>query len=311
MTNNDVFQGSARHTPAAAPPAGESAGRRWLRRLRVPVLIVAMLLVTSGARGLNDLVVHNTILALVVGFGTALAALAAYIWLSRTVEGRQAVPELSAAGRWSGLAFGALIGFMAFTVTMGFISVFGGVHHISTGSFTGFLVGFAAMASVAVNEELLFRGVVFRIAEERFGTWIGLVIACLVFGLAHLVNGGDLMGAISVGIQGGVVLTAAYIVTGNLWLAIGFHFAWDVTEGSIFSVANSGTHDEPIGLLHTTLSGSSALTGGSFGPEGGLVAPVVCLVVAFVMLRRAARMGNIRPRPRSRPEVSAPGDAGK
>lgn len=299
MSSNDVYRRTARHAQTGVPPAGESDARRWLRRLRVPVLIIAVFLILIGTRELNDLVVHNAAYAILVGFGTAWAAVAVYTWLSRTVEGRPAVPELSVAGRLSGLGLGALIGLMAFAVTMGFIYLFGGVHHISRGSFTGFLIGLAAMASVAVNEELLFRGVVQRIAEERFGTWIGLVISCLVFGLSHLVNGGNLEGAIAVGIQGGVVLGAAYIVTGNLWLAIGFHWAWDVTEGSIFSVANSGTNDEPIGLLHTTLSGSTALTGGSFGPEGGLVAPLVCLVVAFFMLWRAARSGKIRRRPRA------------
>ena len=181
---------------------------------------------------------------------------------------------------------------------MGAIAAFGGVQHVSAGSFSGFLVGFAAMASVAVNEELLFRGVVLRIAEERFGTWIALAVSCIVFGLSHLVNGGaSLEGVTAVAIQGGVVLGAAYIVTRNLWLAIGFHFAWDVTEGSIFSTANSGTNDEPVGLLHTTLHGSAALTGGTFGPEGGLIAPLVCLVVAFFLLRRAARAGSLRRRP--------------
>jgi hypothetical protein len=299
MSNNDVFQPAAGDARTTAPMAGEPGLRRWLHRLRVSIMIIAVFLILVGTRELNDLVVHNWILALVVGFGTAVAALAVYTWLSRTVEGRQSVPELSRAGRWSGLAFGALIGLMAFTVTMGFISVFGGVQHISGGSFTGFLVGLAAMASVAVNEELLFRGVVQRFAVARFGPWIGLVISCVVFGLSHLVNGGNPEGAIAIIIQGGVVLGAAYIVTGNLWLAIGFHFAWDVTEGSIFSVTNSGTNDEPIGILHTTLHGSSLLTGGSFGPEGGLVAPIVCLVVALAMLRRAARTGKLRRHPRS------------
>ncbi|MGH3252177.1 MAG: hypothetical protein ACRDOI_39025 [Trebonia sp.] len=95
----------------------------------------------------------------------------------------------------------------------------------------------------------------------------------------YLVNGGaSLEGVISVAIQGGVVLAAAYIVTRNLWLAIGFRWAWDVTEGSIFSVANSGTNDEPIGLLNTTLHGSTAVTGGSFGPEAGVIAPVATAV---------------------------------
>jgi membrane protease YdiL (CAAX protease family) len=279
--------------------AAVPAGRRRLRKWRVPVLIVALMIILVGTRELNVLAKNNALVALVVGAGTAVAALACYAWLSRTVEIRPAVPEVSAAGRWSGLGWGALIGFAAFTATMAVIALFGGLHHVYWGSFGGFLVGVGAMASVAVNEELLFRGVVLRILEERAGTVIALAGSSLIFGLVHLVNAdASLQGAIAIAIQGGVVLGAAYIVTQNLWLAIGFHFAWDVTEGSIFSTANSGTSDEPIGLLHTTLSGPTALTGGTFGPEGGLVAPLVCLVVAVFLLRRAARAGNLRRRPR-------------
>lgn len=300
MSRNDAFRATTpAHARTATRPAEVPAGRRRLRALRVPILIVALVLILAGTRQLNVLAEHNAVLALVAGFGTALAALACYAWLSRTVEGRPAAPELSAAGRWSGLGWGALLGLAAFTVTMLLIALFGGVRHVHPGSFAGFLVGVGAMASVAVNEELLFRGVVLRIAEERFGTVTALAVSCVVFGLAHLVNpNASVLGAVAIVIQGGIVLGAAYIATGNLWLAIGFHFAWDVTEGSIFSTANSGTNDEPIGLLHTTLSGPAALTGGAFGPEGGLVAPLVCLLVAFFLLRRAVRAGNLRRRPR-------------
>ena len=299
VSRNDAFRATPAHARTATRPAGVPAGHRRLRPLRVPILIVALVIILAGTRELNVLAEHNAALALVAGFGTALAALACYAWLSRTVEGRPAVPELSAAGRWSGLGWGALLGLAAFTVTMLLIALFGGVRHVYPGSLAGFLVGAGAMASVAVNEELLFRGVVLRIAEERFGTVSALAVSCVVFGLAHLVNpNASVLGAVAIVIQGGIVLGAAYIATGNLWLAIGFHFAWDVTEGSIFSTANSGTNDEPIGLLHTTLSGPTALTGGAFGPEGGLVAPLVCLLVAFFLLRRAVRAGNLRRRPR-------------
>ncbi len=300
MPDNDVFRGAAVHAPYPIAPAEVSAGRRRLRRWRVPVLIVTLMIILVGTRELNVLAGHNAVSALVVGIGTAVAALACYTWLSRTVEVRPAVPELSAAGRWSGLGWGALIGFTAFTATMLIIGLFGGLHHVSWGSFAGFLAGFGAMASVAVNEELLFRGVVLRILQERAGPVVALAGSSVVFGLAHLVNpDASVRGAIAIVIQGGVVLGAAYVATGNLWLAIGFHFAWDVTEGSIFSTANSGTNDEPIGLLHTTLSGPTALTGGAFGPEGGLVAPLICLVVAFFLLRRATRAGNLRRGSRS------------
>ena len=62
---------------------------------------------------------------------------------------------------------------------------------------------------------------------------------------------------------------------------------------------NSGTDDEPLGLLHTTPPGPTTLTGGTFGPEGGLVAPLVCLGVALFLPRWAARAGRLLRRPQS------------
>src|SRR5437763_12390884 len=101
--------------------AEPTVARQWLRRLRVPVLIVALFVVLVGTRGLNVLAEPVPALALVAGLATAAAAVALCIWLSRTVELRRSVPELAPAKRWSGLAMGIGIGFGAFVTVMGVI----------------------------------------------------------------------------------------------------------------------------------------------------------------------------------------------
>lgn len=280
----------------AGTAAEPSTARRRLRSFRVPVLIVALMAVLLGTRGLNVLAQPVPVVALVVGFGTAVAALACYAWLSRVVELRPEVPELSRAKRWSGLGGGILVGFAAFLTVMVVIAIFGGFEDLSWGSFGGFVVTLGAMASVAVNEELLFRGVVFRILEERAGTVLALLASSLVFGLVHLVNGGaTLEGTLAIALQGGMMMGAAYVATRSLWVPIGIHFAWNLTESGLFSAADSGTSSH--GLLRSTLSGPTALTGGSFGPEASLVALLVCAVPTALFLRHAARTGHLRRRP--------------
>jgi membrane protease YdiL (CAAX protease family) len=37
-----------------------------------------------------------------------------------------------------------------------------------------------------------------------------------------------------VGVEGGVLLSAAYVLTRRLWLAIGIHFGWDFSQDAIF-----------------------------------------------------------------------------
>ncbi|WP_211763296.1 CPBP family intramembrane glutamic endopeptidase [Kutzneria sp. CA-103260] len=272
---------------ALLPAAELSTARRRLRSFRVPVLIVAMAAVLVITRLLNMAVEDVPILALLMGLGTAAAAIACYAWLSRKVEARTSITELPRAGRWSSLVKGFGLGFAAFTVGITLIGILGG-WSVGWGSFGALVGGFGAMASVAVNEELLFRGVVFRILSERANIVVAFVLSCLIFGFAHAVNANaSLLGLLSIAIQGGSLMASAYLASRSLWLPIAIHCAWDVAEGNFFGVQNSGT--EQTGLLHTVLTGPDWLTGGSFGPEASPVTWVVCLSLSAVLLLRARR----------------------
>jgi membrane protease YdiL (CAAX protease family) len=270
-----------------------------LRRFRLPVLLVVFFAVLLANAGINQLVSPIAILALPVGIGVAIAVVAGYRRLSRIVEQRADIPEFDRRRMWSGLLRGMVIGAGLFVVLMLVIAMFGGWQDIAWGSFGGFLATAGTTASVAVIEELLFRGILFRIMEEHLGTVITLAASSILFGLTHLVNvNATLWGTISIGLTGGTMTAAAYVATRSLWLPIGLHFAWNFTHSGIFGVALSGSDEAPHGLFHTTLSGPTVLTGGTFGPEASLMALLVCLVPTILLLRRAARTGRIQRRPR-------------
>ncbi|WP_217653562.1 CPBP family intramembrane glutamic endopeptidase [Seinonella peptonophila] len=102
----------------------------------------------------------------------------------------------------------------------------------------------------------------FRIFEEWTGTWIALVITSLLFGLMHLANpNASLWGALAIAVEAGGLLTAAYVATHKLWLAIGLYIGWNIAGGVIFSTEVSG-NNTPQGLLDATLHGNTLLTGG-------------------------------------------------
>ncbi|GHH29505.1 CPBP family intramembrane glutamic endopeptidase [Lentzea cavernae] len=270
---------------------------RSLRRFRFPVLFVSLFAVMLAVVGIDTLVAPVPLLALPVGVGLAVAGIACYRRLSRKVEERDDVPELAARDRWPGLSRGALLGFGLFCAMMLLIAVFGGLDALSWNSFFGALGLVGMMLSVATMEEVLFRGVLFRILEERAGTVISLVLSSLLFGATHLVNvNATLWGALAIGLTGGAMLAAAYVLTRSLWFPIGLHFAWNFTHAGLFGIAVSGSNDVPDGLLRTTLSGPTVLTGGTFGPEASLLALLVCSAATVLMLRRAARAGQIQPR---------------
>ncbi|HWO65679.1 MAG TPA: type II CAAX endopeptidase family protein [Umezawaea sp.] len=287
-------------SPDDTTGATASHSAPWSRRWRLPLLLAATLIIMAVAQQLTVALNDSGAVDLVVGVALAAATLFCYVRLSKLVERRQHVTELPRDRAASGLLGGSAIGAGAFLATMLVILVFGG-WHVAEGDSRKFLATLGIMACVAVTEEVVFRGVVFRIAEERFGTWPALVVSAVLFGAVHLAGtsetgtGAMLWGATAIVLQGGIMLTAAYIATRALWMPIGIHFAWNVVEAG-FGTAVSGKSTGFGGLASTTLSGSPVLTGGSFGPEAGVAGILSCLVTAAFLLVFAIRSGRIRRR---------------
>ncbi len=111
------------------------------------------------------------------------------------------------------------------------------------------------MASVAVIEEILFRGVLFRLVEQMTGTVGAMVVSALVFGGLHLLNSPNLWGALAIAIQGGLMLAAVYAATRSLWLPIGLHFGWNFAESGIFGTTVSGSDNSGGGIFSSVLDG--------------------------------------------------------
>ena len=150
------------------------------------------------------------------------------------------------------------------------------------------------VAAVAFREELLYRGVIQRVSEERLGTWLALAFAAAWFGWQHADNpNAGLFDGLMIALFGGVLLGACFIATRRLWLAIGVHAAWNFIEGGVFGTPVSG-YAIP-GWLRSTLPGEGWLTGGSFGPEASLVTLAVCSAASAALLVWAWRRGSLRP----------------
>jgi membrane protease YdiL (CAAX protease family) len=146
-------------------------------------------------------------------------------------------------------------------------------------------------AASAVIEEILFRGIVFRITEASLGTWLALTISALLFGAIHLLNpNANWYAGLAIVLEAGIFLAAAYVWSRSLWFVIGAHFAWNFTEGGIFGVAVSGHQNE--GLFRARMSGSTLLSGGAFGAETSVIAIAICLAVAIALLILAKRKGR-------------------
>lgn len=230
--------------------------------------------------------------AIVLEAVSAIGLLLIYWLCVRQMEHRR-VHELSLRGAPFGIPAGALIGAGLFAITIAVLSLMDVAH---VGAFNP---GQALLAPInmailsAIGEEIVFRGVVFRIFEEMFGTFIALLVSAAFFGLIHMGNpGATVTSGVAIALEAGLLLAASYAVVRNLWLPIGLHFGWNLAESGIFGSVVSGNAFK--GLFSTSLSGPELLTGGRFGPEASVVAVAVCAAAALMILTVAIRRGEWR-----------------
>ncbi|KOT40703.1 CAAX protease [Streptomyces caelestis] len=265
--------------------------------MRVVWQILAVVAISAiGGQSVNA-VRDNPWLTLALGGLTAVLAVLVYRWVVGRTE-RRPVTELDPDGAAPALGRGTLIGVVMFGMVVTNLFTAGDYEVHGLGSPSGAVGLFGFMAAAAVTEELLFRGVLFRIVEEYLGTWIALALTALLFGLAHLPNpDATAWGAFAIAIEAGGMLAAAYVATRNLWVPIGVHFGWNFAAGGVFSTVVSG-NDTEQGLLDSTTSGNEWITGGDFGPEGSVYSVLfgVLLTIAFLWL--AHRRGRLVPRRR-------------
>jgi hypothetical protein len=190
-------------------------------------------------------------------------------------------------------ALGFGIGILYFVLVTGCIALFGaykvdGIGHdwaaLARALFT-FLI-------VAVGEEVLFRGIVFRMIDERWGTMVAMIVSALIFGFVHISNqNATVWSSVAIAVEAGLMLAAAYKWSGTLWLPIGIHWSWNFFQGPVFGFAVSG--NETQSLLKSVINGPEWLTGGAFGAEASVPALVLGFAFAVVFLvadwrRRAA-----------------------
>jgi len=234
------------------------------------------------------------LLTLVVGTATAALALVAYAWVVRRTEHRPPT-EVGRDGAGSATARGLLLGVLMFGAVIACIALTGGYRVAGAGS-VGVAVGLLGFtAAAAVTEELLFRGVLLRVVEERAGTGVALVLTAVLFGGMHLANpDATVWGAVAIAVEAGGMLGAAYAATRTLWLPIGLHFGWNIAAAGIFGTEVSGS-DAAQGLLEGVTSGPVLLSGGTFGPEGSVFAVLAGAALTAVFLRIAHRRGRIVP----------------
>jgi membrane protease YdiL (CAAX protease family) len=266
------------------------------RIVRYLVLFVVTLCAYGGAQFLPIAVMPHVPpasrenAAIAMEIASAVALLLIYWVFVRWMEHRR-IGELAPERAPGNLLAGALIGLGLFSSVIAALSAMG-VAHVGQFNSGQSLLRATNMAVLSgIGEELIFRGVVYRIFEEMFGSLVALLVSAAFFGATHLANpGATLTSGAAIALEAGVLLGVSYMMVRNLWLPIGLHFGWNFAESAIFGSVVSGNAFS--GLFATTMTGPELLTGGKFGPEASVISVAICAAAAVAILVVAMRRGE-------------------
>jgi membrane protease YdiL (CAAX protease family) len=149
-------------------------------------------------------------------------------------------------------------------------------------------LAFLNLLPAAAGEELFLRGYIFSVLRETIGWRWTLVATSIAFGMMHVNNPGVDAESVLLVILAGFFLGTILLATRSLYCAIAVHFAWNWVMAAALHTPVSG-----IAVISPDYkvvdSGPDWLTGGRWGPEGGLAAAVSMFVVVLFIYGRYLR----------------------
>ena len=169
------------------------------------------------------------------------------------------------------LAIGALFGGFRFT---------GMAQPVRPALLILFFLGFMLQG---MEEEVVCRGYFMISLSRRSPMWLAVLLNAAVFALGHILNpGAGIFPMINL-IIFGIFASLCMLRTGNIWGIGAIHTIWNYVQGNFYGLPVSGMADMPS-LMRFELSGSPLISGGEFGPEGGLPVTIVYLIGILLTL---------------------------
>jgi hypothetical protein len=219
---------------------------------------------------------------------------------------------LKVDARWfKDLGWGILIGFAAVSFIF-LIEWASGMLRITefewerlNADYLWILVFLFQMMVVGYYEEAAFRGVIMKNMAEGFqpeqesGTKIALLLAVFLssalFGLGHFNNPNASWISTTYIVFAGIMLAVPYVLTGSLAVPVGIHAAWNFSLGGIYGFKVSGLAIQHSIIHIRQVEGFEVWTGGSFGPEAGLLGILgMLLIIGLCVWHARQTQGGIR-----------------
>ncbi len=191
---------------------------------------------------------------------------------------------------------GLLIGVAQLAFVIGVLALFGWVAPEAGrepfegwAALGGVLVVGLGWAVQGAAEETLMRGWLMGVIGARYRPWLGVLVASLVFAVLHGLNPNiGALPLLNLFLFG--LFAALYALwEGGLWGIAAQHAAWNWAQGNLFGMQVSGLAEAGPILWDWQEVGPDAVTGGAFGPEGGLAVTVMLVLSVAVLAALLAR----------------------
>lgn len=141
-----------------------------------------------------------------------------------------------------------------------------------------------------IVEEVIFRGVIMTVLENRFNKCVAVIAPSVLFGMIHIIGRDlNLLSIVQLIIAGSIVGILFSLVTyesGNVWNSAIIHAVWNM----IIIELHIGTDADEFSIYNYILETDSVLiTGGEFGIEASVIsilAYFIFIVVALVLMKK-------------------------
>jgi hypothetical protein len=191
--------------------------------------------------------------------------------------------------RWTALVVGLLAGSLAILVPSAVLMAGGWLRTAPEPSTMSWAEGarlvLMALVPAALVEELALRGIVLSALRDDIGAAGAVALTSVLFALLHLFNPGPTVLSTAVVALAGVFLGTVRLATGSLHAAWIAHLAWNFSQAAVLHAPVSGLVLPTPGYRMQS-HGPDWLTGGAWGPEGGLAAAAGMLLCTFLLVWR-------------------------
>ena len=242
--------------------------------------------------------INTSLFTLVLSTGITIGVILFY---TRVIE-KNKIGFIGLSGKFRKNLKKYLIGF---SISVGFQLIYLGVLYISGNivrleSSTNFpyALGYMAIPFVIImligwivqgaSEEIFSRGWMSKALSKNINLGWVMILQSLLFMLLHIFNSNLSIIALSNLFLYGIFIFLYALNDGGLWGAFGNHTGWNFFMGNVLGFPVSGSYIGGVSIFAFKYKGPTYITGGSFGPEGGIIETTILLVgilVLFILLK--------------------------